>query len=71
MFPNPASNLVRIVTSMPGNLKLQVQIIDIAGNMMYNNVHSGGQVIVKISQLANVFYDVRAGDQISKLVIKS
>ena len=70
VFPNPATNLVRIITGMHGNVdKLQVQIIDIAGNIVYNKVHLGNPISINVAQLPNGFYVVRAGDQIRKLVI--
>jgi hypothetical protein len=69
MYPNPARSTLNIRTSIL-NKQLQVQIIDAAGNRVYNKMHSSASVIsLNVSGFANGIYVVRVGDEIQTVII--
>jgi hypothetical protein len=46
-----------------------VQVVDIAGNRVYNKQHAGAQFSLDLSTLPNGFYLVRIGEELQQLVI--
>lgn len=69
--PNPAGNTIFIRSQRPGTEKVLVQVIDAAGNRVYNQQHANTSTIqVDASRLPNGVYAIRVGDEISRLVIQ-
>ena len=69
LSPNPSAGLVYVKNTTGLNQKLQVQVIDIAGNMVYNKQHSGTSFSLDLSSLPAGSYIVRVGEDIQRLVI--
>jgi hypothetical protein len=71
LSPNPSRGVVQVRSNMPPGGKLMVQVIDIAGNRVYNKQHtSSPNMTVDLTQLPSGFYVVRVGDGLAQLVIQ-
>jgi hypothetical protein len=71
LAPNPSRGVVQVLSSMPPGRKVMVQVIDIAGNRVYNKQHtSSPNMTVDLTQLPSGFYVVRVGDGLAQLVIQ-
>lgn len=69
--PNPSTGLVTLTTNRPAGERLPVEIIDMAGNRVYNKVHtSSPQITLDLSMLPSGFYLVKVGADLSQLVIR-
>jgi hypothetical protein len=69
LSPNPSKGLVKLQTGMTNGKPVLVHVIDAAGNLVYNKMHTGGVIELDLTALPNGFYVVRAGDQLSQMVI--
>ncbi|RYE40834.1 MAG: T9SS type A sorting domain-containing protein [Sphingobacteriales bacterium] len=69
LSPNPSRGQVLVRTNAASNAKLLVQVVDIAGNMVYNKQHTGGSFTLDLSALPAGSYVVRVGEHIQQLVI--
>ncbi len=68
--PNPARNIVTINTNTVTAQKVVVQLIDAAGNRVYNGEHStSGTISLDVSKYLAGIYVVRVGDVITQLLI--
>ena len=68
--PNPTRGNVRIKTSVTIGEKVLVQVIDAAGNMVYNTTTFTGTTIdLNLTHLPGGTYVIRMNDKISKVVI--
>jgi len=69
LSPNPSRGLVQVKTGSTGNAAVQVQVVDIAGNRVYNKQHSGSSFTLDLTSLPAGSYVVRVGDEIERLII--
>ncbi len=68
--PNPSTGWVQVKSNLPVGQQVAVQVIDMAGNRVYNKVHTTGpNMRLELASLANGFYVVRIGDVLTQLVI--
>ncbi|HEX2607154.1 MAG TPA: CehA/McbA family metallohydrolase [Flavisolibacter sp.] len=68
--PNPASSVITIRSTRYTGAKVTVQIVDAAGNRVYNQQHSTGAPIqVNVSKLPEGMYVIRVNDEVSRLLI--
>jgi hypothetical protein len=65
--PNPSKGMVTVRRS--GTSSVMVQVVDIAGNRVYNKQHAGAQFSLDLSTLPNGFYLLRVGEELQQLVI--
>ena len=69
LSPNPTTGVVYVKSTTGLDQKLQVQVIDIAGNMVYSKQHTGTSFSLDLSSLPVGSYVVRVGEDIQRLVI--
>jgi hypothetical protein len=65
IFPNPANNIIQIKTNM--NIETPIQIIDISGKLIYENILPNHKTI-NISNLRNGIYFVKINHKTIKFV---
>jgi hypothetical protein len=71
LSPNPSRGVVQVRSNMTLGQKVMVQVIDIAGNRVYNKQHtSSPNMTVDLTQLPSGFYVVRVGNGLAQLVIQ-
>jgi len=69
--PNPASSVVTIRRKVTGNQQVLVQLIDAAGNRVYNKSHSGSATInISVAAYPAGVYVIRVGDALQTLVVQ-
>jgi hypothetical protein len=69
LSPNPSSGLVGVKTNSGANEKTMVQVVDMAGNRVYHQQHSGNNFTLDLTRLPAGSYVIRVGDEIEQLII--
>ncbi|HEY0058760.1 MAG TPA: CehA/McbA family metallohydrolase, partial [Flavisolibacter sp.] len=70
VYPNPASASVNVRFDGADSETILVQLIDAAGNMVYNKVQAPVRTFsLNLSHFANGYYILRVNDQITRLII--
>lgn len=68
--PNPTKGQL-IIRNFPGSGgQLLIQVIDMAGNRVYNQMHSGNQIRLDLSHLPTGTYVLRVGTELFKISIQ-
>jgi hypothetical protein len=68
--PNPTSGPLTLYVPSGSSTQTLVQLIDMAGNRVYNKLHSGTQIQLNLSSLPVGTYVLRAGTDLFKITIQ-
>jgi hypothetical protein len=70
LAPNPARNAVTIKSNKQEGQKVIVQMIDLSGNIVYNQQHiSGSLITIDLTRFSSGVYIIRLNEEISRLVV--